>query len=421
MTAEIVSVGTELLLGQIVDTNAAYLGRALSEVGIAVYRRTTVGDNRQRLRSALEQALASADVVFTIGGLGPTMDDITRDVLSEVTGVPLVFSEEIAAQLRAFFEKRGRPLLDSQLRQAYVPASGRALPNPNGTAPGLLFDIPPKLAIALPGPPGEFIPILDNEVMPLLRAKTGGTTIRSRVVRVCGMGEAMVEDRVKDLMTGENPTVAPYAKTSEVHLRVTARAGSREEAEALIRPVVEEIERRLGSHVYAYDDEPLEGAVVRLLKERRRTLAVAESCTGGTLAGRITDIPGSSEVFLGGVVAYSNEAKAALVGVDRGMIAEHGAVSEPVAKALATGARTRFGADFGIGITGIAGPGGGTPEKPVGLVWIALADESGVEAVGHHFLGIRADIRNRSVQAALTMLRDRLLGMASMEARGFHG
>ena len=421
MTAEIVSVGTELLLGQIVDTNAAYLGRALSEVGIAVYRRTTVGDNRQRLRSALEQALASADVVFTIGGLGPTMDDITRDVLSEVTGVPLVFSEEIAAQLRAFFEKRGRPLLESQLRQAYVPASGRALPNPNGTAPGLLFDIPPKLAIALPGPPGEFIPILDNEVMPLLREKTGGTTIRSRVVRVCGMGEAMVEDRVKDLMTGENPTVAPYAKTSEVHLRVTARAGSPEEAEALIRPVVEEIERRLGSHVYAYDDEPLEGAVVRLLKERRRTLAVAESCTGGTLAGRITDIPGSSEVFLGGVVAYSNEAKAALVGVDRGMIAEHGAVSGPVAKALATGARTRFGADFGIGITGIAGPGGGTPEKPVGLVWIALADESGVEAVRHHFLGIRADIRNRAVQAALTMLRDRLLGMPSADARGFHG
>jgi len=349
------------------------------------------------------------------------MDDITRDVLSEVTGVPLVFSEEIAEQLREFFAKRGRPLLESQLRQAYVPASGRALPNPNGTAPGLLFDIPPKLAIALPGPPGEFIPILDNEVMPLLREKTGGTTIRSRVVRVCGMGEAMVEDRVKDLMTGENPTVAPYAKTSEVHLRVTARAGSPEEAEALIRPVVEEIERRLGSHVYAYDDEPLEGAVVRLRKERRRTLAVAESCTGGTLAGRITDIPGSSEVFLGGVVAYSNEAKAALVGVDRGMIAEHGAVSEPVAKALATGARTRFGADFGIGITGIAGPGGGTPAKPVGLVWIALADESGVEAVRHHFLGIRADIRNRAVQAALTMLRDRLLGMPSADARGFHG
>lgn len=412
MNAEIVSVGTELLLGQIVDTNAAYLSRALARVGITVYRRSTVGDNRERLSRALREALDSADVVFTIGGMGPTMDDITRDVLSEVTGVPLVFSEEIAGQLREFFERRGRTLLESQLRQAYVPSRGRALPNPNGTAPGLLFDIPPKLAIALPGPPGEFIPILENEVLPFLRERTGGEVIHSRVVRVCGLGEAMVEDRVKDLMTGDNPTVAPYAKTSEVHLRVTARARSVEEAEALIQPVVHEIERRLGAHVYAYDDEPLESVVVRLLKQSGKTLAVAESCTGGLLAGRMTDISGSSAVFLGGVVAYSNEAKVNFLGVSPEVIGVHGAVSEPVALAMATGARDRFRSDFGIGITGIAGPTGGTPDKPVGLVWIALADAAGAEAVRHHFVGVRADIRTRAVHAALTMLRERLVGDA---------
>lgn len=409
MVAEIVSVGTELLLGQIVDTNAAYLSRVLSEVGISVYRRSTVGDNRERLLAALQQGLSSADVVFTIGGLGPTMDDITRDVLAEATGVPLVFDEGIADHLRSFFQSRGQVVLESQLRQAYVPASGKALPNPNGTAPGLLFDIPPKIVFALPGPPGEFVPILENEVLPILREKTGGWTIRSRVVRICGMGEAMVEDRVKDLMASDNPTLAPYAKTGEVHLRVTARAASSEEADALIGPVVAEITRRLGSHVYAFDDEPLEASVVRLLREAQLTLATAESCTGGMLAGRITDIPGSSEVFLGGVVAYSNQAKVALLGVEEGLIAAHGAVSGEVASAMASGVRDRFGASFGIGITGIAGPSGGTREKPVGLVWLALAHFDGVDVIRSQYVGMRGDIRTRATQTALTMLRDQLL------------
>jgi nicotinamide-nucleotide amidase len=242
--------------------------------------------------------------------------------------------------------------------------------------------------------------------MPLLRRRVGGATIRSRVIRVCGMGEAMVEDRVKDLMAGDNPTVAPYAKTGEVHLRVTARADGVEAAEALIEPVVREIASRLGSHVYAYDDEPLEVAVVRMLREARMTLATAESCTGGLLAKRVTDVPGSSDVFLGGVVAYSNEAKVALLGVPADRIATHGAVSREVAEALAVGARSRFGADIGVGITGIAGPGGGTPEKPVGLVWLAIATANGVESEATTYIGIRADIRTKATQTALTRLRD---------------
>ncbi|NLI01466.1 MAG: competence/damage-inducible protein A [Chthonomonadales bacterium] len=406
MKAEIVSVGTELLLGQIVDTNAATLGKALAELGITVHKRVTVGDNRERLLAALRESIEHADFVFTIGGLGPTQDDITRDVLAEAMDVPLQFDEGIAARLRSFFESRGLPVLESQMRQAFVPASGRALDNPNGTAPGLLFESRGKIAIALPGPPGEFVPILENEVVPYLRSRVGGTTIRSRVVRVCGMGEAMVEDRVKDLMTGDNPTVAPYAKTGEVHLRVTARAEGVAAAEALIEPVVQEIAARLGSHVYAYDDEPLEAAVVRMLHAAGMTLATAESCTGGLLAKRITDVPGSSSVFLGGVVAYSNDAKSQFLTIPARLIEMHGAVSREVAEAMAQQCRTRLRASIGVGITGIAGPTGGTAQKPVGLVWMAIASDGSVQSESNVYIGTRQDIRTKATQTVLTKLRD---------------
>lgn len=409
MRAEIVSVGTELLLGQIVDTNAAHLSKILSDLGIGVYRRTTVGDNHDRLLTALKAALAENDLVITIGGLGPTLDDITRDVLAEAMGDTLRYDEEIAEHLRAFFRTRNIHMPDSILRQAYVPTHGRPLPNPNGTAPGLIFELGGKIGIALPGPPSEFLPMLENHVIPYLRAKTGGQTIRSRVLRICGMGESLVEERIRDLMAQENPTVAPYAKTGEVHVRVTARAESIEAAEAMIAPVVAEIQARLGDHVYAFDEEPLHSAVVRLLTSHRLTLATAESCTGGLLSARITEVPGSSKVFLGGAVTYSNQAKTDLVAVPAEMIAEHGAVSPQVAEAMASGARKRFGADYGIGITGIAGPEGGTPEKPVGLVYIAVADAKRVEVERNVFIGSRQDVRNRAAQFALVMLRDRVL------------
>jgi nicotinamide-nucleotide amidase len=406
MRAEVVSVGTELLLGQIVDTDAARISRALADLGIAVYRRTTVGDNHDRLLRTLRDALAENDLVITIGGLGPTMDDITREVLAEAMGDTLQHDEKIAHRLEAFFRARNIPLLESNLKQALVPRNGRAIPNPNGTAPGLLFEKDGKIAIALPGPPNEFNPMVENEVVPYLRTKTGGTTIQSRVLRVCNMGESMVEDRVKDLMTGDNPTVAPYAKTGEVHLRVSARAKSVEEAERLIAPMVERLKERLGEHVYAFDDEPLESAVVRLFTEKGLTIATAESCTGGLLSARLTEVPGSSKVFLGGAITYSNEAKSDLVAVPAELIHEHGAVSPEVAEAMARGARERFQSDFGVGITGVAGPDGGTPEKPVGLVYIALAGPGGVRVEKSRFMGSRADVRYRSAQYALVMLRD---------------
>jgi nicotinamide-nucleotide amidase len=410
LRAEIVSVGTELLLGQIIDTNAAYLAKALSEVGISVYRRVTVGDNMDRLLAALKQALDDADIVLTIGGLGPTMDDITRDGLALALDDTLQFDEGIAQRLREFFTRRGMPVLESNLRQAMVPTDGRALDNPNGTAPGLLFEKNGKIGIALPGPPNEFNPMVDNIVVPYLRAKTGNVgTIRSRVLRVAGMGESLVEDKIKDLMLDANPTVAPYAKVGEVHLRVTARADTAAEADALIAERAALVRERLGKVVYGEDDETLERAVVARLSERGQTVATAESCTGGLVAQRITDVSGSSAVFLGGVVAYSNEAKTDLVAVPADLIARVGAVSREVAVALAEGARQRFGSTYGIGVTGIAGPDGGTPEKPVGLVYIAVAYPDGCDVEQANFIGSRQIVRTRSAQTALNMLRLRAL------------
>jgi nicotinamide-nucleotide amidase len=410
LRAEIVSVGTELLLGQIINTDAAYLAKALSEVGISIYRRVTVGDNMDRLLAALKQALDDADIVLTIGGLGPTMDDITRDGLAVAMGDTLRFDEGIAARLREFFTRRGMPVLESNLRQAMVPTNGRALDNPNGTAPGLLFELNGKIGIALPGPPNEFNPMVDNIVVPYLRAKTGNVgTIRSLVLRVAGMGESLVEDKVKDLMLDANPTVAPYAKVGEVHLRVTARADTAAEADALIAERAALVRQRLGEVVYGENDETLERAVVARLRELGQTVSTAESCTGGLVAQRITDVPGSSAVFLGGVVAYSNEAKTDLVGVPADLIARVGAVSREVAAALAEGARRRFGSTYGIGITGIAGPDGGTPEKPVGLVYIAVATPDGCDVEQANFIGSRQVVRTRSAQTALNMLRLRAL------------
>ncbi|HZT41002.1 MAG TPA: competence/damage-inducible protein A [Chthonomonadaceae bacterium] len=406
MRAEIVSVGTELLLGQIVDTNAAYLARVLSELGISLYRRVTVGDNMERLVAALRQALADSDIVLTIGGLGPTMDDITRDGLAAAFSDMLRQDEAIAERLRRFFRSRGMPVLESNLRQAMVPTHGRAIDNPNGTAPGLLFEKDGKIGIAMPGPPNEFIPMVDNQVAPYLREKTGNTgTIRSKVLRVVGVGESVAEDKVKDLMHDANPTVAPYAKVGEVHLRVTAKADTVEEAERLISERAALVRERLGDAIYGEDEETLEQAVVHLLKERGKTVATAESCTGGLVAQRITDVPGSSAVFLGGAVVYSNEAKTDLVGVPAEMIARVGAVSREVGQALAEGARKRFGTDYGIGITGIAGPEGGTPEKPVGLVYIALAYAGGCDVEKANFIGSRQVVRLRSATTALNMLR----------------
>lgn len=416
MRAEIVSVGTELLLGQIVDTNAAYLSRLLPEFGITLHYRVTVGDNEARLVEALKLALSRSDLVFTIGGLGPTEDDLTKETVAQVVGDEMVLDEESARQLREFFAARGIEMPKSNLKQAMVPGRGKKLPNPLGTAPGAAFETQDgKVIIVLPGPPREFIPMVDERVVPYLRERLGTSSgiIKSRILRVAGLGESSVEDKVKHLLKSANPTLAPYAKTGEVHLRVTAKAENTNEADALIDGMDREVVGVLGHHVFGRDEETLEEVVVKSLVEHGLTLSLAESCTGGLIANRITDIPGSSDAFLMGVVSYSNQAKMDLLGVDEQLLIDHGAVSEEVARAMAEGARMRAGSDIAVSVTGIAGPTGATPTKPVGLVYVALSAENGTVVQKCQFGGSRLDVKLRTSQTALDMIRMHLIENAT--------
>ena len=410
MRAEVISVGTELLLGQIVDTDAAYLSKLLPQFGIDLHYRVTVGDNEPRLADALRLALSRADVVFTIGGIGPTMDDLTKETVAHVLGDEMVLHEESAERLRAFFAARGIDMPEANLKQALVPRRGKVLPNPLGTAPGAAFETDGKVVIVLPGPPREFIEMVDSQVMPYLRELVGesASVIRSRVLRIAGLGESSVADMVNDLLGGSNPTVAPLASLGEVHLRITAKAESIAEADMMIDEMDGKLSAILGNSIFGRDDESLERVVVRMLTERALTLAVAESCTGGLVANRITDVSGSSAAFVVGFVAYSNQAKKELMGLDEQLLSKYGAVSEQTARAMAEGAKRVSGADVAISVTGIAGPTGGTAAKPVGLVYMALSAVDGTIAFEHRFSGSRIDIKLRASQAALNMLRVRL-------------
>ncbi len=406
MIAEIISVGTELLLGQIVDTNAAYLAQVLSRAGVAVYFRTTVGDNPARMNQTLTLALSRADLVITIGGLGPTTDDLTKEAVSEALSATLM---EDKAHIQWLLQRVGsrENVPQSFWKQALVPCEGRGLPNLNGTALGALFEQEGKIVICLPGPPNEFVPMVEESVVPFLWERTAGerAVIQSRTLRIIGTGESQVEELVRDLMTSDNPSVAPYAKTGEVHLRITARAPSQEEAFALIAPREEALRERLGDAVYGVDDETLESIVVGLLKLLGQSLAVAESCSGGLIAKRITDVPDASQVFGLSLVTYSNDAKTQFLQVPEDVIARVGAVSPEVAQAMAVGARQAGNADIGVSVTGIAGPGGGSDAKPVGTVHVGLAWDGGVISEHHHFLGSRADIGYRASQSALALVR----------------
>lgn len=407
MRAEVISVGTELLLGQIVDTDAAYLSRLLPQFGIDLHYRVTVGDNQARLADAIRTALSRADIVFTIGGLGPTADDLTKETVAEVVGDEMFLHEESAERLKAFFAARGIEMPAANLKQALIPTRGRILANPLGTAPGAAFENDGKVVIVLPGPPREFTEMVDSQVVPYLREFVGETAevIRSRVLRLAGIGESSAAEKVGDLLDGSNPTVAPLAGAGEVHLRITAKAATASQAEEMIDATDARITAILGNVIFGRDDESLEKVVVRMLIERHLTLATAESCTGGLIGNRITDIPGSSETYQAGFVTYANQAKKEILGVDEQLLSEYGAVSEQVARAMAEGARRVSGVDIAISVTGIAGPTGGTDAKPVGLVWMALAAADETIAFEHRFSGNRMDIKLRASQAALNMLR----------------
>ena len=412
MIAEILSVGTELLLGNTTNTDARDISEYLSELGINVYWHTVVGDNPGRLTDAVQIAKSRADLIVTTGGLGPTCDDLTKQVLAKAFGLELYFDEAEAEGIRRYFEeKRGRKMTENNLQQAYLPVGCTIFHNLWGTAPGCTFEKDGVRVIMLPGPPRECRAMFENCAMPFLRGIVGGGEIVSHNLRIFGKGESEVEAMLRDRMNAmTNPTLAPYAKEGEMLLRVTAKAETHEKAEEMILPVLDELRALLGDVVYGTDVESLEEAVSSLLRKKHLTLAAAESCTGGLLSKRMTDLPGASDVFRGCAVVYATEAKTSLLGVPAALIAEKGVVSREVAVSLAENARRVFASDFGVGITGLAGPDG-DGVHPVGTVFVALAAAEKTYVRALTLTRDRGRVRNSAVHHALDMLRRCLTGL----------
>ncbi len=410
MVVELLSVGTELLLGNIVNTNAAYLAEKCALLGLSMYRQSVVGDNGARLEEAFRLALGRSDVVLLTGGLGPTQDDLTKETVARALGKTLVPDEAAKAHIAQYFKKLGaQKIPESNWKQALVPEGAIALENENGTAPGIYLEADGKTVVLLPGPPGEMIPMFEASVAPRLKEKCPQAIV-SAMVKLCGIGESAAEERIRDLIDRQgNPTIAPYAKTGEVHLRVTARAKDEKEAKKLLRPVVKELKERFGDHVYTCDEEvTLEQAVLSLLRGRGLTLTTAESLTGGLLCARLTGVPGASDVLRQGFVTYSNRAKRKILDVKKSTLKEYGAVSEKTAKEMAKNGAFITGADVCVSLTGIAGPDA-VEGKPVGLVYIACSYNGKSRAQEFHFNGNRAKIREGAVAKALAFLRAFLL------------
>lgn len=411
MVVELISVGTELLLGNIVNTNTQFLAEKCTLLGLTMYHQVTVGDNHDRLAEVIRTALKRSDVIILTGGLGPTEDDLTKEVCAEVMGFPLVEDTHTHERIEEYFRNNIYKVIpDNNWKQAIVPAGCIVLDNDNGTAPGLILEKYGKSAILLPGPPNELYPLFMNQVYPYLQ-KLQPEVIRSQMVKICGVGESQVEDKILDLIDKQqNPTIATYAKTGEVHIRVTAKAATEEDAKKLVKPVVKEIKNRFGDYVYSTkEEETLEQAVVRLLKKYELTVTTAESCTGGLLAGRIINVPGASEVYNEGFITYSNKAKRKYLDVSKSTLKKYGAVSEQTAREMATGGVFATDSDACVAVTGLAGPDGGSEEKPVGLVYIATYMKDKVNVQKYQFKGNRAKIREQAVVKGLDLLRRSIL------------
>lgn len=405
--AEIISIGTELLLGRILNTNAAYLSRKLAELGFDQYFQTTVGDNPERLIRAARSALLRNDLVIMTGGLGPTVDDVTMKSVADLAGRPLVLDSRVLKDIRGYFERRGVKLPPGNKVQAMVPRGARCLVNKFGTAPGLIIEYMDKVIVCLPGPPREMEPLFESGVKPYLEKRFGpGCTILTRTIKTIGLPESRVNMIVKDLLKlGPPTTVGIYAKLREVHLVIMAKSSSERRAARAMRAIEEKIRRRLKGHIFGYDDETLEEAVGAILRGKKMTLSIAESCTGGLLSKRLTDVSGSSAYFTTGIVTYSNDSKRNFLGVSGVTIDRHGAVSSRVALEMAHGIKHYACTDIGVGITGIAGPLGGKQSKPVGLVYIAFVTDKKEIVREFRFSGTRQDVRWSAAQAALDMMR----------------
>lgn len=410
MIVEIIAVGTELLLGNIVNTNAAFLAEKCAGLGLSCYYQSVVGDNEERLAECLSAALTRSDIIILSGGLGPTQDDLTKEVTAKVLGKELYLDSHSKERIASYFTERNIEITDNNWKQAMIPEEAIIVDNQNGTAPGVIIEKEGRHVILLPGPPNELLPMFETDIMPYLNQLEPGI-IYSKTVKVCGVGESKAETMIEDLINQQtNPTVATYAKTGEVHLRVTAKAENEKEAKKLVKPMVKEIKTRFGDQVYSTkENTTLEKAVVDLLLTNGLTITTAESCTGGLLSARLINVAGVSDVLMAGLITYSNKAKRKFLGVKKSVLNKHGAVSEAVAGDMAKGAANLNKADVAVAITGIAGPDGGTNQKPVGLVYIACFVCGTITVREYRFSGNRAKIRESAVSAALTLTRNSVL------------
>lgn len=409
MKCEIIAVGTEILLGDIVNTNAQYLAKRLSDLGIYCYHQTVVGDNENRLKEAYDLAFKRAELVITTGGLGPTKDDLTKEMSFEFFNKKSVLHEQSMKRIEEHFKKTGRIMVDSNKKQAYFPEDCIILQNNNGTAPGCIIEENNKILINLPGPPKEMKPMFEESVVPYLR-KYQTEILVSKVLRVIGIGESMAAEMIKDILENQtNPTVAPYAKDGEVTFRITAKAESETEANELIKPIENNIRNVFKENVYGVGDTTIEEVVSKMLVENNITIATAESCTGGMLAAKLIDYPGISSVFLEGAVTYTNEAKMKRLGVEEETLNIHTAVSEETAKEMAYGVARVSGADIGLSTTGIAGPGGGSEDKPVGLVYVGVCINGETKVKKLNLSGNRQQIREKATKSLLDFLRRELI------------
>jgi len=409
MKAEILAIGTEILLGDIVNTNTQYIAKRLADLGISVYHQSVVGDNPERLLEAYNLAFSRADLVITTGGLGPTKDDLTKEVAFEYFGKQSVVHEESLKIIEDYFKKSDREMTQNNRKQAYFPIDAIVLPNNNGTAPGCIIDENSKIIALLPGPPWEMKPMFEEAVVPYLQRFTKGVLV-SKVLRVVGVGESSAETMIEDIMDSQtNPTVAPYAKAGEMTFRITAKASSEREGLRLIKPMEAEIRKRLGDNIYGEGDVTLEGTVGEMLVNKKLTIATAESCTGGMVAAHLINYPGISSVFKEGAVTYSNEAKISRLGVKKETLDKFGAVSSEVAAEMAMGIAKTAGTSIGISTTGVAGPEGGSMEKPVGLVYIGLFIKGEVKTKKLNLVGNRQKVRERATMALIDWLRRELL------------
>ena len=419
-TVEILSVGTELLLGNIANTDAQTLSQGLSELGLNVYYHTVVGDNPQRAREAVAIAKKRADIIITTGGLGPTCDDLTKNVLAEAFGKKLVFDEPSAERIRSYFAKTKRPMTDNNLQQAMLPEGCTVLANDWGTAPGCAFQAEGVHVIMLPGPPSECRPMFQYRAKPYLQSLSEGV-IASHTLKLFGIGESAMEAQLRDQMNAmSNPTLAPYAKEGECELRVTAKAPTDAEAQALLKPTVEQVKALFGSKVYGVDVSSLEEVVEGLLREKGMTIGVAESCTGGLMAKRLTDVAGASQVFLGGIVSYTNQVKAGMLHVPQHLLDQFGAVSPEVALAMAEGARKALGCDIALATTGVAGPDKDDWDNEVGTMFVAIATPDGTH-VRPLKLGsrpVRARLRTQTAHHAFDLARRYLTGLPYEDGAG---